>query len=251
MGGSKIVDQDGIYGKLNVGNTTNMPGAREGNVVWTDPGGHVWLFGGLGENATGSQAGLLDDMWKFDMNTLEWTWVGGLSTPGSYKGLQWTGETGLYGNLGVPDPGNIPGSRVDAATWMDAHGNFWLWGGSGFDAAGNSGILNDMWEYVPAKKLWAWMGGNSAASTDQPSLGDYGQYRAPGLHNDPGSRIPAASWADRYGNLWLFGGQGYDSVGIDGLLNDLWKYGLPDEQGRPANSVPVIVRDYPGAETDR
>ena len=33
------------------------------------------------------------------------------------------------------------------------------------------------------------------------------------------------SWIDASGNLWLFGGDGYDSVGTqDEYLNDLWKY---------------------------
>ena len=33
------------------------------------------------------------------------------------------------------------------------------------------------------------------------------------------------SWTDGSGNLWLFGGEGYDSSGHDGWLNDLWVFG--------------------------
>jgi N-acetylneuraminic acid mutarotase len=229
MGGSARIDQAGNYGRLDVAASTNVPGARQGDVVWTDPGGHVWLFGGLGESGSGAPPGMLDDVWKLDLNTLDWTWVGGLNTAGSYQGPQWPGNVGVYGKLGVPDPGNTPGSRVSPAAWTDAKGNFWLLGGSGFDSEGNSGILNDMWEYVPAKKLWAWMGGSATAPVNQPLIGRYGQYGVPNSGNSPGSRLPAASWTDRSGNLWLFGGEGYDSVGVDGLLNDLWKYSSPEK----------------------
>jgi hypothetical protein len=40
----------------------------------------------------------------------------------------------------------------------------------------------------------------------------------------PGTRIGAAGWIDLNGNLWLFGGFGYDCVGGFGSLNDLWEY---------------------------
>ena len=32
------------------------------------------------------------------------------------------------------------------------------------------------------------------------------------------------NWTDAAGNVWLFGGLGYDSAGTLGYLNDLWKY---------------------------
>jgi hypothetical protein len=31
-------------------------------------------------------------------------------------------------------------------------------------------------------------------------------------------------WADASGNVWLFGGDGYDSTGNFGDLNDFWKF---------------------------
>jgi len=33
--------------------------------------------------------------------------------------------------------------------WTDASGNFWLFGGNGFDSAGTQGYLNDLWKYEP------------------------------------------------------------------------------------------------------
>lgn len=32
------------------------------------------------------------------------------------------------------------------------------------------------------------------------------------------------SWTDASGNLWLFGGDDYDSTGAQGNPNDLWEY---------------------------
>lgn len=47
----------------------------------------------------------------------------------------------------------------------------------------------------------------------------------------PGGRQEATSWADTNGNLWLFGGEGLDSVGTaNGILDDLWVYNLMSKQ---------------------
>ena len=40
------------------------------------------------------------------------------------------GQPGVYGTLGTPAAGNIPGGRLDAASWTDDNGNLWLFGGS-------------------------------------------------------------------------------------------------------------------------
>jgi hypothetical protein len=46
----------------------------------------------------------------------------------------------------------------------------------------------------------------------------------PAATNVPGARQWQANWIDSSGNLWVFGGDGYDSGGSLGYLNDLWKY---------------------------
>ncbi len=45
---------------------------------------------------------------------------------------------GFYGTKGVPDPANVPGAREFMATWIDDNGDFWLFGGFGFDGVGTS-----------------------------------------------------------------------------------------------------------------
>src|SRR5271168_3799285 len=62
----------------------------------------------------------------------EWTWIGGSSTVSAPYG-----QPGVYGKLGTPAAGNIPGARDSGATWTDSSGNFWLFGGEGADANGN------------------------------------------------------------------------------------------------------------------
>ena len=69
--------------------------------------------------------------------------------------------------------------------------------------------------------MWAWMGGSSTANSN----GNYGTQGAFAGTNIPGARSAAAHWRDGSGNLWLFGGFGYDGFSTSpDLLNDLWEY---------------------------
>ena len=61
-----------------------------------------------------------------------------------------------------------------------------------------------------------------AGSYGQPGV--YGTQGVTAASNVPGARDSAVSWMDRSGNLWLFGGSGYDSMGALVDLNDLWRY---------------------------
>jgi hypothetical protein len=141
--------------------------------------------------------------------TGEWTWMGGSNT---------VYQPGVYGTLGTPAAGNIPGSRTQAVSWTDSSGNFWLFGGEGLDANRTMGQLNDLWEFNPSTNQWSWMGGSNARG----QLGVYGSFGAAG--NIPGCRRGATSWTDHNGNFWLFGGIGIDANGNGGFLNDLWEF---------------------------
>jgi hypothetical protein len=55
--------------------------------------------------------------------------------------------------------------------------------------------------------------------------GGYGTLGVPSGVNLPGGRSAASSWNDSSGNVWLFGGQGYDANQTFGMLNDLWVEG--------------------------
>jgi len=212
-----------VYGILNTASSGNIPGGRKGATSWTDSTGNRWLFGGYGYDGNG-KLGYLNDLWVFDLYQNQWVWWGGSSTVGSncpvINGNPICGQPGVYGTLGTLATGNIPGSRMGAVSWNDASGNLWLFGGYGADANGNFGDLNDLWVFNPFTNQWAWMGGSSIVN----QFGVYGTLGTPSIGNIPGSRTSAASWSDASGNFWLFGGQGYYSTGTAAPLNDLWEY---------------------------
>jgi N-acetylneuraminic acid mutarotase len=82
--------------------------------------------------------------------------------------------------------------------------------------------LNDLWKFNPSAQTWTWVNGSDSIN----AFGVYGTQGAASAGNVPGARFSALSWTDAAGNLWLFGGSGFDSTGASGedLLNDLWKY---------------------------
>jgi N-acetylneuraminic acid mutarotase len=72
-----------------------------------------------------------------------------------------------------------------------------------------------------ASAQWIWEGG--ATSVD--AAGVYGVKGAAAAGNVPGARGAGLTWTDKSGNLWMFGGYGYDSSGTSAAdLNDLWKF---------------------------
>jgi N-acetylneuraminic acid mutarotase len=204
--GANTVNKPGSYGTQGTAAPGNTPGARSYAVSWTDASGNFWLFGGMGPASPVSDT-FFNDLWKYSAG--QWTWMGGSNT---------SNQPGTYGTPGMAAPGNVPGARCQAVSWIDRSGNFWLFGGLGLDSTGRSQLLNDLWEYSAGQ--WAWMGGSN--------LGDQsGAYSAQGMAapgNIPGARSLAVSWSDAAGNFWLFGGSGFDSAGTQSYLNDLWKY---------------------------
>ena len=126
---------EGIWGKLPAGRTWGSSSAVQSA---TDGSGNLWLFGGTGLDAAGT-SGTLNDLWRFDGTN--WAWVSGSHTVVS--------QQGVYGTRGVASDSNIPGGLFAGASWIDAHGTIWLFGGHGTDAAGNSGLLNTLWRGSP------------------------------------------------------------------------------------------------------
>ena len=158
----------------------------------------------------------------------EWAWMGGSSTQFCNSGICW-GQPGIYGTLGTPTAGNVPGAREEASSWTDSGGHLWLFGGYGFDANDGLGCLNDFWEFNPSTNEWTWMGGEqSLGLTTYPCgpSGVYGKLGTPATGNSPGGRWNASSWTDTSGHLWLFGGHGVDASGNGSILNDLWEFDI-------------------------
>ena len=99
--GNNDGSQYGVYGTKGTAASTNVPGARQGASSWTDSSGNLWLFGGRGY-ATSMGEVDLNDLWKFNPSTKQWTWVSGSNTGNS---------SGVYGTQGAANSANVPGSR--------------------------------------------------------------------------------------------------------------------------------------------
>jgi hypothetical protein len=208
VSGSDVVNQPGTYGTLGTAGASNIPGARFDAVSWIDGSGNFWLFGGSGYDSNPTDlSGNLNDLWEFSAG--QWTWMGGSNV---------NGQPGTYGTEGTAAASNVPGARSGAVSWTDSSGNFWLFGGAGLDSADNSGRLNDLWKYGAGQ--WTWVGGSNVNG----QLGTYGSVGMGGPSNIPGARTLGVSWTDASGNFWLFGGTGYDWLGSNGFLNDLWQF---------------------------
>ena len=133
-----------MYGTQGTPATTNTPSARFGAQAWRDGAGHFWLFGGSGYGLNVTNAGapdVLNDLWMFDPATTKWTWMSGtdvVATPG------------VYGTLGTPAAGNLPGGRGGGMVWTDSAGQVWLFGGIGVGSvSGARGLAQRSVEFQP------------------------------------------------------------------------------------------------------
>ncbi len=243
MHGSSVPNSLGNYGVMGKAAPGNDPPGLYEPANWTDLSGKFWIFGGL--NNFGPSSG---SMWMFDPQTNNWTWMHGSSSGGT---------AGVYGIQGVPAAGNIPGARsFGSATWVDAAGNLWLFGGLGYDVNGASGMLSDLWKYTVATDMWTWVAGPNTINYG----GSYGMMNVQSPSNAPPARYETnATWVDANGNLWLFGGA--IATGTD-AMNDLWKFDLsvnqwtwmhgsrfPNPSGNYGiKGLPGIANDPPGRE---
>ncbi len=221
MGGSAPANQLGVYGTKGTAAPANIPGGRYGSISWTDSAnGDLWLFGGFGYDSVPPTISLgdLNDLWKYNITSGQWTWVSGANTQN---------QIGVYGTKGTADINNVPGARESAVSWIDAGGNLWFFGGFGRDSIGVYGELNDLWKFSTGQ--WTWMSGSD--KDDNLSVAPvYGIKGTAAASNVPGGRRNAVSWTDASGNLWLFGGYSWDSTNNIGPLNDLWKFNIASGQ---------------------
>jgi len=233
----------GIYPPMpGVTAAANLPGVRNvGPVSWTDANGNFWLFGGNGVDSAAT-TGDLNDLWKYNTASGEWTWVSGsnvASVAGAYP----------------PATPTFPGARDGAVGWIDSSGNLWLFGGEFIPTTGPTVYFSDLWEYSISNNTWTLQGGS--ATTNQN--GSYGTQNVASTSNFPGARYQAVA---QYisGQVWLFGGFGFDSTSTTpGDLNDLWEYsggkwtwvnGSSTIAGATANYVAIGSAGTPGPRQD-
>ncbi len=210
----------GNYGDLGTPSKVYLPQARSSAVSWKDREGNFWLFGGT---AAAQDVTYLNDLWKYDPKSGDWTFVSGC--PGTFC----ASVTGVYGTLGTPHQDNTPGARAGGIGWVDGNGDLWLLGGTGF-VTGDQGLLNDLWHYDIDVGQWTWIAGAQTTKT----LGVYGTLGTADVGNAPGARARGASWTDAAGDLWMFGGDGFGSSSLPsaygGPLNDVWRYCVQENE---------------------
>jgi hypothetical protein len=199
--GSGLSGQPPVYGSLGIPQPNNSPGPRGwGTVTWVDTSGNLWLFGG---------AVYKNDLWRYDIGTNDWTWMGGDTVQNAI---------GNHGIQGIPGVTNIPGSRIESSSaWTDSLNNLWLFGGMGFGDAANSGNLNDLMKYNVGTNEWTWMHGSDSVN----AANSYGIKGIPASTNTPGGRMSYAKWQDLDHNFWIMGG---GEVWTSRYYNDMWKY---------------------------
>ncbi len=203
---------------------TPDPGSVYNPNFWTDASGNLWIFGGTYLSIPDS-----NEIWQFNISTKTWA----LQNSSTY-----TNGVGVYGVAGTPAAANIPGGRYAAASAMDASGNLWLFGGIGYNTLPYDGYLNEVTSLNSTSNNWTWWSGSNSAYY---LTGVYGSLGVPDAGNYPGSRFAGNLWVDSTGNIWVFGGNGFDSAGNLDNLNDLWEY-----NHHPFAANPVIA---PGSES--
>jgi hypothetical protein len=138
MGGSDSSSgtgfEDPIYGIEGTPSAANLPSLRSGASALADKSSNsFWMFAGFGYSSGGT--GNTNELWSLNPASNEWTWMGG-----------GPGANALVANSveGVASPTNLPPGRASAASWIDATGNLWFFGGN-VSAKTDS---NDLWKYI-------------------------------------------------------------------------------------------------------
>ena len=203
--------QNASYGMQGVPSTSNIPGSRRSSCSWFS-GSSFYLFAGDGLITTGNVISELNDLWRYDVLTAQWTWL---------KGSNQFQSQGVYGFPGIPSSTIQPGARRGAQGIKDSNGIFWLIGGEGVGINNAIGRLIDVWKYDPGTNNWTFMKGSNVL--DPP--GSYGQSTVFSSVNSPGGRAWHSVIPDGTGKFILFGGFGVDGQSSPVFyLNDIWLY---------------------------
>jgi N-acetylneuraminic acid mutarotase len=214
----------GSYGEFAQSYT---PGGRIWGQNWIDSSGNLWLYSGT--SAMSSEEGTPDDLWEFETSLQEWGWINGNLTLGPAPGYFWNQLNSGVGNYNT---GNTPGSRHLGLAQFGNDGHAWLF-------SGNSPC--DLWAYDPTENQWGWIGGQVTGTCA-------GVYGSPGMQsagNIPPGRFAALSWRDLKGNLWIFGGWGWNDPTGSGVFNDFWEYSPLNTITPTLNWNPATPITYP------
>ena len=142
----------------------------------------------------------MNDLWRYNISSGQWTWMSGSNMSARWARMaRWVRllRPTFLGREIVLSAGpmrlEISGSSEGLVSIRPGH----------------PAILNDLWMYSISSGQWTWMSGSNVVN----QIGTYGTLGTPAPANVPGARDSDVSWTDMSGNLWLFGGHGFDSAG--------------------------------------
>jgi gliding motility-associated-like protein len=197
MKGDKIAGSLGVMGTKSIQADSNMPAARMSFNYWKDANDMFYIFSGtsLGNSS-------LNDVWKYNLNTNNWTWIAGESIP----------INGMYFDK-CEEEENIPGGMAENTSPVSNQcaNHFW-----------NLGDGNNLSLFNTLNNKWTWVSG------DDPQLFPFGNANfgikgiASSANNLP-AKAGMAMWVDANNNVWAFGGFTTTASGI-GRSNDLWRF---------------------------
>ncbi|PVD25816.1 hypothetical protein C0Q70_13479 [Pomacea canaliculata] len=192
------------------------PGGRSGVGIWQEGINNVWLFGGLGisDNPFESPR-LLNDLWYFNGSSQTWHQV--------HQGAVFDSTVVEYRSSQIPRPRQL--SAVCGA------GNIMVVFGG---LAEEDLALGDLWVFDTVTKEWqsqeqAYNVQRNKSHIQPGQPGVYGHLGMPTDYNVPGCRKGGVTWTDANNYLWLFGGEGCDTLtpsdtSSSVLLTDYWCY---------------------------
>jgi gliding motility-associated-like protein len=205
------------HGILGVASTSNTPGSRSVYAHWKDRQGNFWLYGGAGNNTTYA------DMWMYNPSSNVWTWMAGSSLP-------YPDDTATFTQQCIVSDGRPSKSMENRACWTDACGRFWSFGGSEFDTQSPQ---NTLWMFDPSILKFTWVNGSLFSN---PS-GVFGTQNIASSSNVPPGLMGGNAFMGTNGELWLFGGGGYNLQ----LYNTLWRYQIDTICIQPGTLPPSVI----------
>ncbi|MBF0314192.1 MAG: hypothetical protein HQK52_12310 [Oligoflexia bacterium] len=200
----------------------SIPGSRSGAAI-ASVGENFYIYGGYGYDFLGDSMKYLNDLWKYQESSGEWSRVAGELVSGGLA---------IYDTENSFSSAARPGSRSYASMGSKGDGSgLWLYGGYGYagtpPAGSASGTLADLWLYRTSDNMWAYVHGSKTINNGGSCIGISAATRGtPSSSIYPGARYNASVAVEPTSNaLWMFGGNGYGcSDAGPGRFNDLWRF---------------------------
>jgi N-acetylneuraminic acid mutarotase len=160
----------------------------------------LYVFGGIGNDMNGLYNGYMNDLWVFNLNTLQWTFLNGSKSNGQKT------------------TSSIIGARKCHTMSHNTQTNtLYVFGGYGIDFNNQPGTLNDLWAYNISSSNWTLVSGSTSkdamASYTTPTM--IGAKYAHSMIYNPNDNC-----------LYVFGGQANNVYSTQVTFNELWKYDI-------------------------